>query len=242
MERAGRGTAAGPATTAARSAWGRGARTPPPSIVGSLRGGRLLAGLALVAALVGGAAFVGGARAPSPPILPAPPAPAGAAAGSALQAVGPSAPPAGPADPAGEREPSGEGAPRWLLAALGPAAARTCSVEGRAAVCEPLGDGPDELVVERAGRRLRRLVAGRLGAGLPVTSGPASCPGGNAEHRTWSWPAAPHAAAGRYGCHPGPPAVLWWTDDATGIAARAVAHDGDLARLFAWWSALGDHG
>ena len=32
---------------------------------------------------------------------------------------------------------------------------------------------------------------------------------------------------------------MWWTDE-HGVFAHAVAPDGDLARLFAWWRAHRD--
>lgn len=71
--------------------------------------------------------------------------------------------------------------------------------------------------------------------------GPAACAAGAPEERAWSWPDAPDATAGRYRCtSERGRAVMWWTVEATGVLGRAIAPDGDLAALFAWWSAQRD--
>ncbi len=71
--------------------------------------------------------------------------------------------------------------------------------------------------------------------------GPARCAQGAAEERAWSRPELPDRAAGRYRCavvdsH----ASMWWTVDDRGLLGHAVAADGDLAALFAWWLAHGE--
>jgi hypothetical protein len=66
--------------------------------------------------------------------------------------------------------------------------------------------------------------------------GPPACASGHPDERAWSRPAAPSRPVGRYSCSiEGDHAGLWWTDD-HGVVAHVVAADGDLARLFAWWS------
>lgn len=65
-------------------------------------------------------------------------------------------------------------------------------------------------------------------------AGPPACGNGAADERAWSEAAAPDVAVGRYRCaiergH----AAMWWTHGDR--LTHAVAGDGDLAALFAWW-------
>ncbi len=59
---------------------------------------------------------------------------------------------------------------------------------------------------------------------------------GRADERSWSRPAAPLVAVGRYRCHlEDGHAAIWWTDE-HGIVAHAYTEDDDdLAALFRWW-------
>jgi hypothetical protein len=91
----------------------------------------------------------------------------------------------------------------------------------------------DARLVDDAGAAFRRAVgdppAGTRGAAP-------ACAHGNAEERAWSHADAPDTPAGRYRCriergH----AAMWWTDG--DLLVHAVARNGDLAALFAWWRA-----
>jgi hypothetical protein len=70
---------------------------------------------------------------------------------------------------------------------------------------------------------------------VPGTGSPA-CARGVPDERTWSLATAPVAAVGRYLCRiEHGRAAMWWIQGER--LAHAVAHDGDLARLFSWWRA-----
>jgi hypothetical protein len=63
-----------------------------------------------------------------------------------------------------------------------------------------------------------------------------ACDRGASDERAWSLAAEPGVAVGRYRCSiEHGRAAMWWTrgDRLT----HAVASDGDLAALFAWWRA-----
>jgi hypothetical protein len=114
----------------------------------------------------------------------------------------------------------------------------TCRAQVSALVCAPL-DGPDRVEYRLLTDPAQvRQVVGELGAGLPAPArGPAECEAGRAERRTWSRPAAPDRAVGTYGCIPGRPATLWWTENTSGLVATAESTSGDLGAVFAWWRA-----
>jgi hypothetical protein len=78
----------------------------------------------------------------------------------------------------------------------------------------------------------------RRATGVAATphTGPAACARGAPEERSWSRPGAPTIAVGRYRCvleHGR--AAMWWTRGDR--VSHAVAANGDLAALFAWWRA-----
>ena len=75
------------------------------------------------------------------------------------------------------------------------------------------------------------------GPGAPAPGArPPACARGAEEERPWSRPAAPRVVAGRYACRVEQGrAAMWWTVDDRGLLAHAVAPDGDLPSLFAWW-------
>jgi hypothetical protein len=65
-------------------------------------------------------------------------------------------------------------------------------------------------------------------------TGPPACARGVPDERAWSVAAFPEAAVGRYRCRfERGLAAMWWTW--RDRLFHAVAPDGDLARLFAWW-------
>jgi hypothetical protein len=67
-------------------------------------------------------------------------------------------------------------------------------------------------------------------------SGPPVCAHGGEEERSWSRPAAPRRAVGRYACRiEQGRAAMWWTVDDRGLLAHARSTGADLASLFAWW-------
>jgi hypothetical protein len=103
-------------------------------------------------------------------------------------------------------------------------------------VCSP-ADGPDRVEYRLLADPVQvRQVVDELGEGLPApVRGPAECEAGRAERRTWSRPSTPDRAVGSYGCIPGRPATLWWTEDASGLVATAESSAGDLGALFTWW-------
>jgi hypothetical protein len=69
-------------------------------------------------------------------------------------------------------------------------------------------------------------------------SGPPACAHGTAEERAWSQPSAPTRTVGQYRCVlVSGRAEMWWTNQGGGVLGHAVALDGDLAALFAWWRA-----
>jgi hypothetical protein len=79
----------------------------------------------------------------------------------------------------------------------------------------------------------------KAGVAAPAEySGPAACAHGAAEERAWSRPTAPTQTVGRYRCVlVSGRAEMWWTNQADGVLGHAVALDGDLGALFAWWRA-----
>ncbi|MFM7223901.1 MAG: hypothetical protein ACKO1Y_00450 [Actinomycetota bacterium] len=100
-----------------------------------------------------------------------------------------------------------------------------CRVAGVAVVARSAR--PDEVDVLYG-----RLVAPTARPG----AGPAACAAGRPEERSWSRPEDPERAVGRYRCRTeGGRAELWWSDR-RGLVARADAADGDLGRLFSWWT------
>jgi hypothetical protein len=72
--------------------------------------------------------------------------------------------------------------------------------------------------------------ASRAGSGRPA------CARGRLDERSWSRISQPQRVAGRYSCRleKGRAAMLWTVAD-RGLLVHAVAPDGDLASLFAWW-------
>jgi hypothetical protein len=67
-------------------------------------------------------------------------------------------------------------------------------------------------------------------------SGPPLCARGVPDERAWSTAASPALIAGRYRCRfEHGRAAMWWTH--ANRLTHAVASDGDLAGLFAWWRA-----
>jgi hypothetical protein len=85
---------------------------------------------------------------------------------------------------------------------------------------------------------LAPLVPGLTGGSMALGagSGPPKCALGAEEERSWSRPAAPRRAVGRYACRiEQGRAVMWWTVDAPGLLAHAISPGSDLTSLFAWW-------
>ena len=81
------------------------------------------------------------------------------------------------------------------------------------------------------GERFAQLVPDRAQG-----DGPSQCALGRAEVRSWSRPAEPAAAVGVYACRVVDGAAeIVWVDRPSGLLARAVAADADLAGLFTWW-------
>jgi hypothetical protein len=81
----------------------------------------------------------------------------------------------------------------------------------------------------RATIGMHRTPAGSIGA--------PACARGGQEERAWSRPDTPRRVAGRYACRVEQGrAAMWWTVDDRGLLAHAIASNGDLASLFAWWS------
>ena len=71
----------------------------------------------------------------------------------------------------------------------------------------------------------------RVERGAPV------CARGGEEDRAWSRPDAPRRVTGRYACRiERGRAAMWWTVDDRGLLVHAIASNGDLASLFAWWA------
>lgn len=115
------------------------------------------------------------------------------------------------------------GAPCGTVA--GWAAWRRCRVAGVAVVVRAVATGAEVALYAR--------LAGPPG---PAAAGGAECAAGRPEERSWARAAAPTRPVGRYRCRiERGRAVLWWSDP-RGLVARADAPDGDLARLFAWWT------
>ena len=81
----------------------------------------------------------------------------------------------------------------------------------------------------------RAAIGVKPGPASPASGGP-RCARGGEEERSWSRPAAPHRAVGRYACRiEQGRAAMWWTVDDRGLLAHAIRSGGDLASLFAWW-------
>jgi hypothetical protein len=75
------------------------------------------------------------------------------------------------------------------------------------------------------------------GATIAARTGAPACARGQPDERAWSRPETPEVISGRYRCRrESGYAAIWWTDE-HGVLAHAVAADGDLAALFAWWRA-----
>ena len=74
------------------------------------------------------------------------------------------------------------------------------------------------------------------GAGRGAGAGAPACARGAEEEHSWSRPAAPRRAVGRYACRiEQGRAAMWWTVDDRGLLAHATSPNADLASLFAWW-------
>jgi len=114
---------------------------------------------------------------------------------------------------------------------------RSCHTEPRepaAITCEIAGVAVEARLV---GDDARREYAARSQAHITPRRGAPACALGRDDERAWSRPSTPAVAAGRYRCRiEHGRAAMWWTDE-HGIVAHAVARDGNLARLFAWWRA-----
>jgi hypothetical protein len=75
------------------------------------------------------------------------------------------------------------------------------------------------------------------GATIAARGGAPACARGQPDERAWARPETPHVTSGRYRCRiESGRAAMWWTDE-QGLLAHAVAADGNLAALFAWWRA-----
>ena len=90
------------------------------------------------------------------------------------------------------------------------------------------------------GRSTLRSAFGAAVGGASSPSGPGhappACARGGEDERSWSRPEAPSRAVGRYACRVEQGrAAMWWTVDDRGLLVHAIAGDGDLATLFAWW-------
>ena len=86
-------------------------------------------------------------------------------------------------------------------------------------------------------RKPSSAIATESGATIAARAGPPACARGQPDERAWSRPETPDAISGRYRCRlEAGRAAIWWTDE-HGLLAHAVASDGDLAALFAWWRA-----
>jgi len=102
---------------------------------------------------------------------------------------------------------------------------RRCRVGGVAVAVRSVAPGGEPALYVR--------LAGPSG---PAAEGGPECAAGRPEERSWARAAAPARPVGRYRCRiERGRAVLWWSDP-RGLVARADAPDGDLARLFAWWT------
>jgi hypothetical protein len=126
---------------------------------------------------------------------------------------------------------------------LGPLTAMLGEPEG----CDDASVSVPELKCEIEGVRVEaRLVAPAdvdsvyataTGASVVAQDGQPACEHGKPDNRAWSRAAAPKVAVGRYLCRiEDGHAAMWWSEE-QGLVAHAVASDGDLARLFAWWRA-----
>jgi hypothetical protein len=72
------------------------------------------------------------------------------------------------------------------------------------------------------------------GADVAARSGAPACAHGAPDERAWSAAVSPISAVGRYRCRfEHGFAAMWWTHGDRLV--HAVAPDGDLAALFAWW-------
>ena len=75
------------------------------------------------------------------------------------------------------------------------------------------------------------------GATIAARAGAPACARGQADERAWSRPESPQVVSGRYRCRvESGHAAMWWIDE-HGLLAHAVAPNGDLTALFAWWRA-----
>lgn len=144
-------------------------------------------------------------------------------AGPAVVSPVPPAPRSRSPRPAGPDPETVLGAPCGAVA--GWAAWRRCRVAGVAVVVRAVAAGSEDDLYAR--------LAGPPG---PGAAGRSECAAGRPEERSWARAAAPARPVGRYRCRiERGRAVLWWSDP-SGLVARADAPDGDLARLFAWWT------
>jgi len=102
--------------------------------------------------------------------------------------------------------------------------------------------GDAHCVLDGVTLEIRRYAPGtaaaayRRATGVTETphEGPPACERGVPDERAWADGAAPGVAVGRYRCTiENGRAVMWWTRGDR--LAHAVAANGDLAALFAWW-------
>jgi hypothetical protein len=129
------------------------------------------------------------------------------------------------------------------LRALVPHGAR-CSAgpgPGAEALCSVAGVDVDYRLLPAGALRaayLAPLAPGLNGGSMALGpgSGPPVCAHGGEEERSWSRPAAPRRAVGRYACRiEQGRAAMWWTVDDRGLLAHATSSGADLTSLFAWW-------
>jgi hypothetical protein len=112
---------------------------------------------------------------------------------------------------------------------------------GTEARCSVAGVDVDYRLLPAASLRaayLAPLAPGLNGGSMALGpgSGPPVCAHGGEEERSWSRPAAPRRAVGRYACRiEQGRAAMWWTVDDRGLLAHATSSGADLTSLFAWW-------
>jgi len=137
-----------------------------------------------------------------------------------------------------------EAAPARSLRTLVPAGAK-CGYGPRSASEAHCSIGTVEVDYQLlAGRALRAAYLAGLGEPSISMSSPSRksatprCATGGEEERSWSRPAAPGRAVGRYACRiEQGRATMWWTVVDRGLLAHVTAagSGNDLSSLFAWW-------